>query len=494
MKRRLMYLIQCLLFVSLLLFAGIPCQAMTISKPKKINSMEELLTWYSGLSGTTLQECGVMQPIACKGEIYLEETACRADITLLGGLSVPSGARLTIDNPNLVMMGPPPVITVEPGGVLCIGRLHPLVLQAMPQGGIVVQAGGALLMENEFTFADGVVIDQNPPPNTILPPVATPSPSPDETPLPSPSPGETPSPSPLPGETPLPSPPGATPSPLPPAVKPSPTPEMPTVEETLTLRGEVLKVTVNRKLFAILTIPRVDPVLTQTITIERSTDLQTWDTKYNFHWNEDGLDFRSEQTGEFGSICGRNRSDGSKTDFQYLGRLSGKPFYLRVILTGTDGQQTVSDAIRLTEPPVGQYSGSEDYEFYDGNRGGGGQGVTEREVQRQPEASSSGSTVTVRPQVTTHASAETGSVQAPATPTPAPEAYTPTASDTEVRAAVDAEDAVRLAQESTAEQSAQTVSEQRKLPDGFGRTEPAIAATFALCGGIGIIITKRKKP
>lgn len=458
MKRRWMNLIRCLLVVCLLLFGTIPCHAMVPINPQMISSMEELLAWYAGLSGTAPQECGVTQPVVCKGEIYLEETTCRADITLLGGLRVPSGAWLTLDNPNLVVMGPSSAITVEPGGVLCVKRLHPLVAQAMPQGGIVVQAGGMLLLQNESMFAHGVVVDHNAPPNTILPPDTTP-----------------------------------------PATTPSP--ETPPVEEKLTLKGEVLKVSAQGSLLAILTLPRVDPALTKNIAVERSTDLEAWETKYNFRWNEEGKDFRSEDDGEFGSMCGRNRSDGSKTDFKYLARLSGEPFYLRVILTGTDGQQTVSNAIRLAEPSAGNHPGSEDYEFHDGNRGGGGQGVTDREDQKQPEVSGSDNALTAEPQLPTKASPGKEKAEVSLAPTPAPQGYAltaqanaPVAQNTAAQhSAMGAEETVRPAQASLSGQPEQSSSEKPKSPNSSVRNTLVIAATLALCGAMWIVTIKRKK-
>lgn len=372
MKRRKIKQGVLLLAITFLLFGTLPCQAMTAEQPQEVSSMRELLTWYHELTGTGLQECGVTAPAVCSGEVVLEPTSCRVDIIFINGLHIPSGSKLTVDNPNLVLMGPPPVIVVEKGGVLQIRRLNALSGEAMPTGAIVVEKGGTLLLENGVTLPDGVVQNQNPPPN-ILPPIVEP-----ET--------ETPT-----GETETSAVPETAPNPQPDASDKleNDVDEKPPAEKP-SLQGSVLKVTEKGVLSARLTVPFVDPLITESVTIERSRDSLTWNAEYVFRWNKDDQEFQSEN-GQFGILGSKNRSDRSKTDFQYLAKLSGAPFYLRVTVTGADGTKTVSNPIQLTEPPVGQYQGSDDYEDNEGNRGGGGQGTSDREAQKEAASSGGGS-------------------------------------------------------------------------------------------------------
>lgn len=369
MKRRKIKQGILLLAITLLLFGTVPCQAMTAGQPQEIFSMRELLAWYHGLTGTALQECGVTVPAVCEGEAVLEATSCRVDITFINGLLIPSDTKLTVDNPNLVLMGPPPVIVVEKGGVLHIQRLNALSCEAMPPGGIVVEKGGMLLLENGVTLPDGVVQNHNPPSN-ILPPVIDPEP---ETPTPKPEPPSEPEPMP----DPEPEPPDAI-------------PEEPPPVEKLPLQGAVLKVTEKGVLSARLTVPFVDPLTIESVTIERSRDSLTWSTEYVFRWNENGQEFQVENR-QFGILGSKNRSDRSKTDFTYLAMLSGDSFFLRVTVTGVDGTKAVSDPIQMTEPLAGQYQGNDDYEDNEGNRGGGGQGTSDRETQKEAASSGGGS-------------------------------------------------------------------------------------------------------
>lgn len=444
-------LLSCLTACAVFLFGALPCYAMpSLTPPHLVASMDELLAWYGGLSGNALQECIVTNPIKSTGEITLGSTPCRVNITFVGGLHIPASARLIVDNPSLVLMGSPPAITVEPDGILHIRRWNALVAQALPPGGIVVQAGGALLTEAGITIPGGVVIDDNPPPNTLPPPIPE---TPDQTPNPE-----------LPNET-------------------APT------EETLSITGEVLKVSAQSVLLAMVTLPRVDPTHIKTIIIERSADTQEWKTEYIFRWDEDALSFTSNETSEFGKMMSKTRNDGIKTDFKYLARLSGSPFYLRVSTTKADGSKVVSDAIQLTEPPVGQYPGSEDYEDSGGNRGGGGQGITDREEQKETATSRPGKIESSSPQSTPHTYDTTESISElpifTTTPQKVSFAYQSAAQSTEQTALPE--------QEIITEQSGQAVSMQNKPLSSFMRNWLIFTVTLVLSSVIWIFTIKRKK-
>lgn len=493
------------LFAIVLLLSGaVPCQAMIMKPPKEVSSMGELLTWYHGLTGTTFQECVVTAPAICTGEVVLAPTSCRVDIVFLKGLHVPSGMKLTVDNPNLVLMGPPPAIVVEPGGTLQISRMNPLTDAAMPQGGIMVKKGGTLLVETGITLPDGLVENQNPPPN-ILPPIVNPKPPESELPADEPEPPAGP-------EPPAPKP----PEPIEPE-KPGDGTGATYPAEKLSLYGEVLKVTEKDVLFALLTVPFVDPLLTESVTIERSRDAQTWHTEYLFRWNENGQDYQAENE-QLGILCSHNRIDRSKTDFSYLSMLSGAPFYLRITLTGVDGTIAVSNPIYLTELPVGQYLGNEDYENNEGNRGGGGQGTSDREPLKEAAASGGNgslpATAEEEPSSFKRASLSAGS-DFPSGPHKETEAVFPSPSqvgaDVSLLQAVagkpltSVEEQVQTMDEGAVSHDREDVStagqadqqEEKAAPDSADRSGLATSVTLALCGMIWAVTQiksfKRKK-
>ncbi|MEG1426502.1 MAG: hypothetical protein RSC76_02315, partial [Oscillospiraceae bacterium] len=167
------------------LFA-LPCAAFVLPVSTPFSSIDELLSLYHSQDTTAhTREFFATAPLQCTGEVTLDETEGRVDILALGGLRVVSGGKLTLDNTQLVAMGPPPTITVEKGGTLIINALHQLTEQAMPAGGIVVETGGTLLLADGFFLPEGVVADHNFPEPT---PVPKPTPIPEPTPEPAPEP------------------------------------------------------------------------------------------------------------------------------------------------------------------------------------------------------------------------------------------------------------------------------------------------------------------
>ena len=166
-----------------------PCAAMTAPAPSMVASWEEFLTRCRGEDETgALREYYAPQPLICRESAVLDKTADRVDLVAFAGIRVSSGAVLTIDNPNLVPMGLPPVITVEAGGTLRILRWNALTLEAMPLGGIVVETGGKLEVPSQISLPDGLVQDHNPAPEPEPEPAPEPAPEPEPAPAPEPAP------------------------------------------------------------------------------------------------------------------------------------------------------------------------------------------------------------------------------------------------------------------------------------------------------------------
>ena len=176
-----------------------PCAAMTAPAPSMAASWEEFLTLYRDEDGAgALREYFAPEPLICRESTVLEETADRVDLVVFAGIRVSAGAVLTIDNPNLVPMGFPPVITVKAGGTLRILRWNALTLEAMIGTCIVVEAGGNLEVSPEITLPEGLVENRNPTPELEPEPEPEPVPEPEPTPTPEPVPEPIPTPEPKP--------------------------------------------------------------------------------------------------------------------------------------------------------------------------------------------------------------------------------------------------------------------------------------------------------
>ena len=166
------------LVLCLLAVLALPCSAMARPVLVWVSSMPELLARYhSEDAPDKMREYASRNPLVCTGDITLGSTAAWVDLVALQGIRIPNGAVLTLDNPNLVIEGPPPVITVEPGGTLRILCWNGVMADGtMPTDGMIrVEAGGTLLVAAGVTLPAGMVVedalpDNSLPPNTSPPP------------------------------------------------------------------------------------------------------------------------------------------------------------------------------------------------------------------------------------------------------------------------------------------------------------------------------------
>lgn len=324
-----------------------PAHALIQTQPTSVFSQEELLAWYHS-APEPLREGVLPQGLTCEGTVTLGEEAGRVDLIAACTLRVPEGAALVIDNPELVLMGPPGCVVVEDGGMLSVTRWHGLTAQALPQGGIVIEQGGRLVLADGLVLPEGMVQDQN----------SVPKPEPEPEPEPKPEPEPEPEPKP----------------------EPEPEPEPPT------LTGEVRKLTDQGQLVITLSLPRISDGI-ETIYIQRSGDGMEWARAATFRW--DDL-VNAWVAAENTLLVGKHSDDGASTFLSYMEPLGTAAFYLRVVLEQTDGTAMPSSAACIT-PPMNLPPNTNttlptdgDYDDNGGNRGGGGQGQSDRVEQQQP--------------------------------------------------------------------------------------------------------------
>ena len=135
-------------------------------------SWADFLKRYQEGAGTgEFREYAARETLVFGESVVLVETVGRVDLVALAGLRVGAGAVLTIDNPNLVVVGPPPAITVKAGGTLKLVRFRELMLEALPPGGILIEAGGRIELGPGVLLPSSLLDDRNSP-------VVTPKPEP----------------------------------------------------------------------------------------------------------------------------------------------------------------------------------------------------------------------------------------------------------------------------------------------------------------------------
>lgn len=160
-----------------------------------------------------------------------------------------------------------------------------------------------------------------------------------------------------------------------PEPSPEPSPESSPITD---LWGEVRKVQGGKVRFY-MTLPRLEMKAVAAIRVERSADGEQWEERDVFLWNEDrgyldaGVD--SSASIQFGV---------EHTYISYVETTDYQDFYLRLYVEGTP-YKGFSNAVKV-EIPANARPGEDvkppitgDYEDNEGNRGGGGQGESERE-------------------------------------------------------------------------------------------------------------------
>ena len=310
-----------LLALCMVAATAIPCAAMAAPESYVVASWQEFLTCCREKDGAgVLREYVARGPLICRESVILKETADRVDLTALAGLRVSAGAVLTIDNPNLVIMGPPPVITVEAGGTLRLLRWNPLTPEAMPPGGIVVEIGGHLELSPDLYLPDGLIQDRNP--------IPEPEPVPDPAPEPVPDPIPDAVPEPLPEPEPEPEP--ALPSP-PPALECTQWQLRPDGVTALWLQTEPYGLTEDS---------------VTTLYLYRSTDGQNWSLRGTLTWNEETNCYASGAESHYiGWI-----KDG-KAKVQYFEPTDRDTLYLYIEVVSPD-RTVASQPYRFVPPEV----------------------------------------------------------------------------------------------------------------------------------------------
>lgn len=172
-----------LLFVAL----ATPCYAISQPVTKPVGSMEAFLAEYGqGSHSAAVREYFARGPLLCTGDVVLTGGGGRVDLVALGGVRVASGAVVRWDDPALIITGPPPCIRVERGGTLRIQRWHPMMTNGViPTAGMIrVEAGGVLQVAAGVMLPAGmVIVEEDTPPNTLLPPEPAPAPEPERIPV-----------------------------------------------------------------------------------------------------------------------------------------------------------------------------------------------------------------------------------------------------------------------------------------------------------------------
>lgn len=99
--------LHCLLAV-LLPVLVLPCHAMERPTFSEVSSFEELLKCYHKEDAAKSTRAYLAQkPLVCREETILGKTLGGLELIAAAGLRVTAGSTLILDNPNLLIMGPP---------------------------------------------------------------------------------------------------------------------------------------------------------------------------------------------------------------------------------------------------------------------------------------------------------------------------------------------------------------------------------------------------
>lgn len=355
--RKIIQTAQCLILLPALLFAlAVPCVAAQAPVSHLVSTMEELLARYPGAEDpATAHTYFGMQPLLCSSDMVLGPTKGEVKLMAMQGLWVRGTAVLTLDNPNLVVIGPPPFIIVEPGATLRILRWSPWMIgeEAYTHGVIRVEEGGILQVADGVELPGDMVEYVRTPPDSNAP--LTPEPEPEPPPEPNPEPEPEPNP--------------------PPEVQPEP---------ITNLWGEVRKV-MNGKLTYTMTLPRLSMDEVGSITIARSTDGVDWAVRDTFVWDEERAYFTAGMDSDSAIQFGEKN-----TYITYVEETDYRDFYLRLTLEGSR-HAGVTNVVKVSVP-AGAGPGESvkppaagNYEDSGGNQGGGGQGESDRTGQQTPK-------------------------------------------------------------------------------------------------------------
>ena len=151
--------------------SGAEAQASTLPGIKPVEALETLVSWYESEFGGE-SAAMLTDDLLIDVPLVFSETDTMREIGVAENvLCIESGGILVLDNPNLVLQGPETVVIVKNGGQL---QLRRGAIYTGPGRAIIVEKGGQIIRQAKFQIFGGEIYNKNEansmPPPTISPP------------------------------------------------------------------------------------------------------------------------------------------------------------------------------------------------------------------------------------------------------------------------------------------------------------------------------------